>query len=277
MYVRVLLSRYRTALTCPTCSGTRLRAEALRFRLAGKTIAEAAALPVAAAREFLGRVAQQPPRAGATPPWSRRARASSAGASRPSSRRASATSSSIALADAVGRRARARPPRRLARRLALGGALRPRRAVGRASTPATPGEARRAPPRAGPRRETRSSSSSTTPADLAADHAIEIGPGAGSAGGELVFQGTIAELVREQDVTASVPLGPRKRRASGGPPGGVRARMPGPPSRRGRPRPDARGRRRELSPRSADGHVRRLGQREVDARRGGARALVCAR
>jgi excinuclease ABC subunit A len=45
-YIRVFLRQYQTAQTCPTCHGTRLKAEALNVRVGGKTIAEVAALPV---------------------------------------------------------------------------------------------------------------------------------------------------------------------------------------------------------------------------------------
>jgi energy-coupling factor transporter ATP-binding protein EcfA2 len=47
MHVRVLLARYRTYRLCTACGGTRLRAEALDFRVAGRTVAEVNALPIA--------------------------------------------------------------------------------------------------------------------------------------------------------------------------------------------------------------------------------------
>ncbi len=47
MHVRVFLSRYRSYRTCPDCGGSRLRPEAHLFRVAGKTLPEAEALPVA--------------------------------------------------------------------------------------------------------------------------------------------------------------------------------------------------------------------------------------
>ena len=46
MHVRVFLSRYRSYRICPTCNGTRLRAEALDFRVGGRTVAELARLPI---------------------------------------------------------------------------------------------------------------------------------------------------------------------------------------------------------------------------------------
>ena len=49
MHVRVFLSRYRKYGTCPDCGGSRLRAEARLFRIDGRTLPEVEALPVAEA------------------------------------------------------------------------------------------------------------------------------------------------------------------------------------------------------------------------------------
>jgi len=51
-HVRILLARYRTYRTCPKCDGSRLRAEALSVRVADKNIAELCALSI----EELGNV-----------------------------------------------------------------------------------------------------------------------------------------------------------------------------------------------------------------------------
>ncbi len=53
MHVRVLLSRYRAYRPCPACRGTRLREEALLYRLHGRTLPEIYAEPVDAALAFL--------------------------------------------------------------------------------------------------------------------------------------------------------------------------------------------------------------------------------
>jgi excinuclease ABC subunit A len=45
-YIRVFLRQYQTARECPTCHGTKLKAEALQVRVAGQSIAEISALPV---------------------------------------------------------------------------------------------------------------------------------------------------------------------------------------------------------------------------------------
>jgi excinuclease ABC subunit A len=53
LHVRVFLSRYRGYATCPECGGTRLRTEARAVRIAGKSITEVCAMTVAQARQFV--------------------------------------------------------------------------------------------------------------------------------------------------------------------------------------------------------------------------------
>src|SRR5438105_13616717 len=52
LHVRVMLSRYRSPVSCDTCKGTRLRPEALAVRVGSRTIAEVVALTIAAAAEW---------------------------------------------------------------------------------------------------------------------------------------------------------------------------------------------------------------------------------
>jgi excinuclease ABC subunit A len=52
MHVRVFLSHYRRYLPCPNCRGARLKPEALLFRIAGKTLPEVEAMPVAQSERF---------------------------------------------------------------------------------------------------------------------------------------------------------------------------------------------------------------------------------
>ncbi|MFQ5681644.1 MAG: excinuclease ABC subunit UvrA [Candidatus Binatia bacterium] len=52
MHIRVFLSRYRTYLLCPQCQGTRLKPEALVFRIHGKHIAEINRMSVGEAHRF---------------------------------------------------------------------------------------------------------------------------------------------------------------------------------------------------------------------------------
>ena len=52
LHVRVMLSKYRGYATCPECRGQRLRAEARAVRVNGKNICESAALTIGAAHNF---------------------------------------------------------------------------------------------------------------------------------------------------------------------------------------------------------------------------------
>jgi excinuclease ABC subunit A len=53
-YIRVFLRQYQLAKTCPACHGARLKPEALAVRVAGKTIAEGTALTAADLAAWLG-------------------------------------------------------------------------------------------------------------------------------------------------------------------------------------------------------------------------------
>ncbi|MDA1082371.1 MAG: excinuclease ABC subunit UvrA [Gemmatimonadetes bacterium] len=52
-YIRVFLRRYQTAQECPTCHGSRLQADALNVQVGGETIAAAAAMHVDRLRDWL--------------------------------------------------------------------------------------------------------------------------------------------------------------------------------------------------------------------------------
>jgi len=52
IYYRVLLSRYRGYTTCPVCQGARLRKEALQVKIDGRNIDDIARMTIAAAHEF---------------------------------------------------------------------------------------------------------------------------------------------------------------------------------------------------------------------------------
>jgi excinuclease ABC subunit A len=52
-YIRVFLRQYQLARTCPACGGARLQPEALAVRVGGRTIADVAALPTAAVRDWV--------------------------------------------------------------------------------------------------------------------------------------------------------------------------------------------------------------------------------
>ncbi|MGD2153161.1 MAG: excinuclease ABC subunit UvrA [Gemmatimonadales bacterium] len=52
-YVRVFVRQYQTQQLCPSCGGARLRPEALNVKVGGRTIAEVSALPVEELRSWL--------------------------------------------------------------------------------------------------------------------------------------------------------------------------------------------------------------------------------
>src|SRR5712692_5658563 len=52
-YIRVFLRQYQLAKTCPACGGARLKPEALAVRLGGRTVAAAAALTAADLRDWI--------------------------------------------------------------------------------------------------------------------------------------------------------------------------------------------------------------------------------
>jgi excinuclease ABC subunit A len=60
LHVRVMLSKYRGYAECPDCRGQRLRAEARSVRLNGQSICQATALTIAQAKEFFGALKLSP-------------------------------------------------------------------------------------------------------------------------------------------------------------------------------------------------------------------------
>jgi excinuclease ABC subunit A len=60
LHVRVFLSRYRGYATCPDCRGTRLRAEARAVKIAGRSITEVCQMTVKEARPFFNTLQLSP-------------------------------------------------------------------------------------------------------------------------------------------------------------------------------------------------------------------------
>jgi len=60
LHVRVFLSRYRGYATCPDCRGTRLRAEARAIKIAGRSITEVCQMTVKEARPFFNTLQLSP-------------------------------------------------------------------------------------------------------------------------------------------------------------------------------------------------------------------------
>ncbi|MFU8857042.1 MAG: excinuclease ABC subunit UvrA [Deferrisomatales bacterium] len=59
MHVRVFLARYRSPRRCPACRGARLRPESLAVTVGGRSIAEASALPLADLARWVGTLAPE--------------------------------------------------------------------------------------------------------------------------------------------------------------------------------------------------------------------------
>src|SRR5467141_3561867 len=107
-YIRVFLRQYQLAKTCPGCGGARLKPESLAVRVAGKTIAEAAALTATDLACWLDRLTDQ------LPEFQRRLPATSwASCGRAS---ASSTTSASAISPSTGRRGRCRAAKHSASR-----------------------------------------------------------------------------------------------------------------------------------------------------------------
>ncbi|MCL0083175.1 excinuclease ABC subunit UvrA [Thermodesulfovibrionales bacterium] len=60
LHVRVLLSRYRSPVTCPACRGKRLSEDALAFKIGGMSIAELSSLPISQVLQFIEAVQLSP-------------------------------------------------------------------------------------------------------------------------------------------------------------------------------------------------------------------------
>ncbi len=59
-YIRVFLRQYQSAVECETCGGSRLQRDAMNVRVAGRTIAEVAALPVGTLRTWIDELTLSP-------------------------------------------------------------------------------------------------------------------------------------------------------------------------------------------------------------------------
>jgi excinuclease ABC subunit A len=65
-YIRMFLRRYQLATTCPECHGARLRPEALHVRVAGRHIGEVGAMTIGQAREWIRALSEDPDQANLT-------------------------------------------------------------------------------------------------------------------------------------------------------------------------------------------------------------------
>ena len=197
VHVRVLLSRYRGYTPCPSCAGARLRSEALAVTLSGKTIAAVAALTLDELLVFL---------AGALPGAEERARGESLVEDL---RRRVGTLVEIGLGYlTLGRTMRTLSGGE-AQRIQLGAA------IGNALTgtlyvldeptvglhPRDTYRLLRVLERLAAGGNAVVAVEHDTDVIRAADHVIDLGPGAGARGGRLVFEGTPAELEKADTAT----------------------------------------------------------------------------
>ncbi len=267
--VRAFLARYRGYQECAACGGSRLRPEALRVRLGGLSIRDVAALSVGAARRFLGGLSLSADGGGRSRRGScdevdrRLSFLEDVGLDYLSLDRASATlsggeSQRIALAAALG--------------TGLVGTL---FVLDEPSVGLHPRDTDRL---IGILKALRDQGNTVVVVEhdpaivTAADHVIDLGPGAGDQGGRVVYQGPAEALGTEpRSLTAKylrgdlrIPVPARRRRGSG-----LFLNV------RGASRAQPEGRRRPVPPRGLHGGDRGVGLREVHPRP--RRALRAAR
>ncbi len=192
---------------CPACHGGRVRPDALDCKIAGKHVGEVNRMSVAeAAAFFAASTSRARRRRSRTSSWSEiRQRLGYLARGRPRLPHARPP-----VAHALGRRAGARRPHPRGRLLAGEYALHPRRAVGRPA-PARSAGSWRSSRSCAPRRTPSSSSSTTQKIIREADHIIDLGPGAGERGGDVLFAGPYGDLLAcRESLTAEYLTGRRR-------------------------------------------------------------------
>jgi len=228
-YIRVFIRQYQRARTCPLCGGAKLRPEALRVRVAGRTVAEVSEMP-------LNRLS----------PWvaSLRAPAADGGAPALSEQEMGIAESILRELEArvgflndvgLGYLTLERGTRTLsggeAQRISLSNALGSRLVdtlyvLDEPTIGLHPADNDRLLTLL-----TRLRDGGNTvivvehdpEAMKIADHLVELGPGSGELGGELVFEGTLAEIMEADTLTGRYLSGreeiavPAKRRSVRGP------------------------------------------------------------
>ena len=248
-YIRVFLRQYQSATTCPACGGAKLRQEALRVRVAGRDIAYASALPLAELRpwvEALGVTAVPEPHG----PSSVVGRRSSVAPGDASAMPAALEGADLEIASSIlkeliarlgflvdvglGYLTLERQMRTLsggeAQRITLANALGSRLVdtlyvldeptIG--LHPADNDRLLRLLLRLREAGNTVLVVEHDPEAMRAADHLIEMGPGSGERGGEVVFQGTLEEMIAAGTLTGrylggieEIPIPSRRRPVDG--------------------------------------------------------------
>ena len=191
LHVRVMLSKYRGYAECPDCRGQRLRAEARSVRINGQNICQATALTIAQAKEFFVAL-----RALADAGGDRRARSSTRSASASASLTRWAWNTS--LSTAWPPRSRGGEAQRIQLATSLGSRL-----VGALyvlDEPSIGLHTRDTARLIHILEELRDLGNTILvvehDADIlrAADHLLDLGPGAGELGGKLLAEGILAEI-----------------------------------------------------------------------------------
>jgi excinuclease ABC subunit A len=213
MHVRVMLARYRGYDPCTVCGGTRLRQEALSVRVAGRTIADLEALPVG---EVAPLVRELPSLLG------QQARATAAPLVRELSSRL-AYLEEVGLGYlTLGRQARTLSggeSQRIALASALGAQLTGTLYV--LDEPSVGLHARDTHRLMKVLRKLTARGNTVVVVEhdpeimREADHVIDLGPGAGARGGEVVFAGSYDELLRSRESSTGAYLRGRERHEPG--------------------------------------------------------------
>ncbi|MBI4513574.1 MAG: excinuclease ABC subunit UvrA [Gemmatimonadetes bacterium] len=198
-YVRVFLRQYQSAQTCPDCRGAKLKPAALNVRVAGRTIAEVAAMTVSEARRWVQELRLPGKEAAVAETILRE------------------LTSRLRFLDEVGlgyltldrqtRTLSGGEAQRIGLANALGSTLVDTTYVlDEPSIGLHPRDGDRLYRLLGKLRELGNTVLVVEhdPAAMrAADHLVELGPGSGARGGELVFQGSLREMVKAGTLTGS--------------------------------------------------------------------------
>ncbi|MEW5930202.1 MAG: excinuclease ABC subunit UvrA [Gemmatimonadota bacterium] len=234
-YIRVFLRQYQSAQPCPTCGGAKLRPAALWIRVAGNTIAEVSDLPLARLREWVAALMASGGRDGSLDPGCPAPlRAQEWEIAEPILRELEAR---VGFLNDVGlgyltlerqtRTLSGGEAQRITLANALGSKLMDTLYVLDEPTiglhPADNDRLLKLLVRLRAAGNTVLMVEHDPEAMRMADHLVELGPGSGERGGDLVFQGTLAEILEADTLTGRYLSGreeiavPERRRRTGGP------------------------------------------------------------
>ena len=233
-YIRVFLRQYQSAQPCPTCGGAKLRPASLWIRVAGNTIAEVSELPLGRLRDWVEALMGSGGREGSLDPGCPAPlRPQEWGIAEPILRELEAR---VGFLNDVGlgyltlerqtRTLSGGEAQRITLANALGSKLMDTLYVLDEPTiglhPADNDRLLRLLVRLRAAGNTVLMVEHDPEAMRVADHIVELGPGSGERGGDLVFQGTLAEILEADTLTGRYLSGreeiavPERRRRTGG-------------------------------------------------------------